>query len=72
MADLLNDRGHRTARGRRFSKDTVRDMLQNRFYVGDVAYGTRHKGRPVEYFCGQHEPLVGEELFQTCQAIRRQ
>jgi site-specific DNA recombinase len=71
VADLLNDRGHRTARGRRFSKDTVRDILQNRFYVGDVAYGTKHKGQPVEYFRGQHEPLISEHLFQTCQDIRR-
>jgi site-specific DNA recombinase len=71
VADLLNDRGYRTARGRRFSKDTIRDLLQNRFYVGDVAYGTKHKGQPIEYFRGQHEPLISEDLFQTCQEIRR-
>ena len=72
VADLLNDRGHRSARGRRFSKDTVRDILQNRFYIGEVVYGTKHKGQPLEYFRGQHEPLVSEDLFNACQEIRRQ
>jgi len=71
IADLLNDMDLRTPLGRRFSKDTVRDMLQNRFYVGDVVYGTKHKGQPPEHFPGQHEAIVGEDLFDTCQEVRR-
>jgi len=72
IADLINDMGLRTARGRRFSKDTIRDLLQNRFYVGDVVYGTKHKGQPLEYFPGQHEALISQDLFDTCQRVRRQ
>lgn len=72
IADLLNDMGLRTPFGRRFSKDTIRDLLQNRFYVGDVVYGTKHKGQPVEYFPGQHQPIISRELFEACQRVRRQ
>ena len=72
IADLINDMGLRTALGRRFSKDTIRDLLQNRYYVGDVVYGTKHKGQPVEYFPGKHEALISEELFEACQRVRRQ
>jgi len=72
IADLLNDMGLRTPFGRRFSKDTIRDLLQNRFYVGDIVYGTKHKGQPVEYFPGQHQPIISRELFEACQRVRRQ
>ena len=38
IADMVNDRGWRTRAGRRFSKDTVTDMLRNPFYAGKVIY----------------------------------
>jgi DNA invertase Pin-like site-specific DNA recombinase len=66
IALLLNQRGYRTANktGRRpFSKDTLRQLLQNRFYTGQVSY----KG---EWFPGKHPPLVDPLLFDRCQAVR--
>ena len=35
---LLNEKGYKTKTGRPFSKDTVRDMLQNQTYLGKVKY----------------------------------
>jgi site-specific DNA recombinase len=69
IARILNEAGHRpNGRGRRalalFSKDTVTEMLRNRFYLGEVQY----KG---DWFEGFHEPIVGEDLFNSVQDVRR-
>ena len=66
MAAWLNAKGARTARGREFGKDTVREMLVNAAYCGYVC-GLRSKDRSVR---GLHEPLVSEELFGRVQEIR--
>jgi DNA invertase Pin-like site-specific DNA recombinase len=66
IARRLNAAGYRTANktGRRpFSKDTARDMLKNRFYLGQVSY----KG---EWFHGQHPGLVDPETFERALAAR--
>ena len=69
IAKLLNTAGYRPkGRGDRalavFSKDTTTDMLQNRFYVGEVQYkGVWHEG--------VHEPIISQDLFDRCQEIRR-
>lgn len=55
IAEQLNAAGYRTSGhlGRnRFGKDTVRDMLQSRFYIGETSYkggavGTRMAGSVV-------------------------
>jgi hypothetical protein len=77
---LLNKAGYRSKTGRPFSKDTVRDMLQNRTYLGEVKYqeyrrnadGSRSFDAPVQWFEGQHEPLIPRELFDKCQEVRRE
>lgn len=77
IANWINARGHKTFRGGRFTKDGVRDLLQNPFYMGYVRYrgvfvkGKKHRGTG-EMVKGQHEPLISEELFQTCQKVRAQ
>ncbi len=79
IATLLNDAGYRTKKGRPFSKDTVRDMLQNQTYLGKVKYQetkrnsdrSRSYSAPIEWFDGQHEPLISQELFDRCQEVRR-
>ena len=65
-AAWLNAKGARTARGRAFGKDTVREMLVNAAYCGYVG-GLRSKDRSVR---GLHEPLVAEELFDRVQEVR--
>lgn len=80
IADLLNQNGYKTKNQRPFSKETVREMLQNRTYLGKVRYqqyqkGTIRKNRaniPDDcWFDGQHEGLISEDLFNTCQLARK-
>lgn len=75
IAELLNDQGYRTRpssrqpKGRRFSKDTVAEILRNPFYMGKVVYH-KHNMAESELFDGQHEPLIAPELWDRCQSIR--
>jgi site-specific DNA recombinase len=66
IAAWLNAKGARTARGRAFAKDTVREMLVNASYCGYVT-GLRDQSREIR---GRHEPIVPEELFDRVQQIR--
>jgi DNA invertase Pin-like site-specific DNA recombinase len=66
LAAWLNAKGARTARGRLFSKDTVREMLCNAAYAGYVS-GLRDKSRSIR---GLHEPIVSDELFDRVQEVR--
>jgi hypothetical protein len=74
----VNQAGYRSKTGRPFSKETVRDMLQNRTYLGKTRYqqykrhanGTRSFEAPIEWFDGQHEAVISEELFEKCQQVR--
>lgn len=78
IAGLLNKAGYQSKTGRPFSKETVRDMLQNRTYLGKIKYqkykqrsdGTRSYENPVEWFDGQHEAVIDEDLFERCQEVR--
>ncbi|MEA3339025.1 MAG: recombinase family protein, partial [Chloroflexota bacterium] len=93
VAERLNERAHtlsdgtevgfrtkgRWGRGSpgRFSKDSVRDMLQNPYYVGKVPYyGCDAKGRKrkrgdyVALYPGRHEPIVDEKTFERSLEIR--
>ena len=61
VARELNNRGYRTKKGRRFSTEMVREMLQNRTYLGYVKYqkyhehsdGRRSWANPTEWIKGQ-------------------
>jgi DNA invertase Pin-like site-specific DNA recombinase len=78
IAGLLNDAGYRSKTGRPFSKDTIRDLLQNRTYLGQVKYqkykrtadGRRSYSAPVHWLDGQHDPVLDEDLFDRCQEVR--
>ena len=47
-----------------WSKDTVRDMLRNPFYLSQ----TKYRG---EVLPGLHEAIVSPELFERCQEMRK-
>ena len=66
IAAWLNAKGARTARGRAFGKDTVREMLVNASYCGYVT-GLRDQSREIR---GRHEPIVLEALFDRVQEVR--
>lgn len=78
IARLLNEAGYKSKTGRRFSKETVRDILQNRTYLGKIKYqkykrrsdGSRSYDAPVEWFEGEHEAIIDEKLFEVCQQVR--
>ncbi len=59
----------------RFSKDSVRDLLQNVVYTGQMPYyGDKPSGRrkrdPVAVYPGPHPALVDQALFDRCQEVR--
>ncbi len=69
LADWLNEHGHkpRSKRGyTTFGAKSVRVMLSNRFYLGDIMY----KGERVAE--GQHEPMIDADLFNKVQAVLKQ
>ncbi len=66
LAAWLNARGARSARGRPFSKDSVRELLLNSAYCGYVG-GLRSKDRSIR---GLHEAIVSEGLFDRVQEVR--
>ena len=63
VADLINGLGFPTRRGRNWSKDSVRDFLQNEFYLGKVKY----KG---DILPGRHDAIISQELYDSCQQVR--
>jgi site-specific DNA recombinase len=68
VAQVINAAGYRTAgnQGNRpFSKDTIRGMLTNRFYLGYLPNGNGG------WIKGKHEALVNEELWNQVQEMRR-
>ena len=66
LAAWLNANGARTARGRQFGKDTVRETLCNAAYAGYVS-GLRDKSRAIK---GLHEAIVTDDLFDRVQEVR--
>jgi len=69
VAQALNTAGYRTAgnRGNRpFAKDSVRDMLKNRFYLGELQDGNGG------WLKGKHRPFISQELFDRAQGEREQ
>ncbi|MEM7163588.1 MAG: recombinase family protein [Bacteroidota bacterium] len=78
IAILLNKHGYKSKTGRPFSKDTVRDILRSRTYLGKIKYqrytkgsnGKRSFSAPIEWFDGQHEAIIDEELFEKCLQVR--
>jgi DNA invertase Pin-like site-specific DNA recombinase len=67
VARALNDAGYRTT-GKRganpFTKDTVRPMLQNRFYLGELPDGDGG------WLPAKHAPLIDPAIFQAARTAR--
>ena len=63
LAAWLNVNEQRTARGRTFGADTVREMLCNAAYCGYVS-ARRDRTKTIK---GLHEPIVEEALFDRVQ-----
>lgn len=57
----LKEQGFKTQQGKDFSTMSIRNILTNRFYVGEV----KHSDLSVQ---GQHEPLINKITFGKVQA----
>jgi site-specific DNA recombinase len=63
LAAELNSRGLRQSRGKPFTREGIRKIIKNRFYIGKVRYKEAERD-------GLHEPLITQELWDRCQEIR--
>ncbi len=78
ISDWLTEGGYVTAKGRSFNKDSVRDMLCNPYYIGKIRYrgmtvrpkGVSYRSTPPQFSKGQHEPIITQDLWDRCQAVR--
>jgi DNA invertase Pin-like site-specific DNA recombinase len=75
IADWMNTQGSLTFLKNPFTKDGVREMLQNSFYMGYLRYQgvfTQGKARrgSGEVIKGVHKPIISEDLFARCQKVR--
>ncbi len=69
IAADLNAAGYRTTGthgSRPFSRDTVRDMLNNRFYLGLIQDGDGG------WLKAKHSPLIKNKVFEEAQRMRAQ
>ena len=79
IAEWMNAQGYLTARNRLFNKDSIRDMLRNPYYIGNIRYrgmtvrpkGVSYRSTPPQVSEGQHTPIISQELWDRCQAIRK-
>lgn len=70
VADALNGAGYRpnpTARRAIFTRDSTRQILANRFYLGELPIGKRGSGG---WLPGAHTAVVPVELFEAVQRQR--
>jgi len=68
VAIVLNTKGYRTTGThgpRPFSRDTIKDILKNRFYIGSIPDGNGGWTK------ARHEPLIELELFENVQEMRQ-
>ena len=71
LAQELNTKWYRTSHGKPFTESSISNILNNRFYQGEVVY---HGGRSdEEVFPGAHDvPKEIKELWLLCQEVRMQ
>jgi site-specific DNA recombinase len=80
MADWLNQQGFRRSDNRLFTRDNLRDILQNIYYAGKIRYrgaklsaiGKNYRAIEGEIFEGKHEAIISMSLFNRCQRVREE
>jgi DNA invertase Pin-like site-specific DNA recombinase len=81
IARVLNEAGYRAITGRKFNKNSIRSLLQNPVYIGQIGYQeTRYLDRekkrrdlslPIEYRQGAHEPIISQEIWDKVIEMRQ-
>lgn len=79
IARQLNREGYRTLFGKRFNSSSVRRIVSNPVYAGDIVSGRRRRGRFRSFYedgaaiCeGAHDGLVSREVFHQAQRLLAQ
>lgn len=65
IADYFNSLKLKTRRGRAWSKDSVREIMLNEFYLGYIKYQR-------DLYPGKHQAIISKELFDKVQTVRKQ
>jgi len=76
-ADELNGHGYKRKNGKPFTRESMRSMLINRVYIGEVGYqkqkhnarGQRVYTEPNSWIPGKHPAIVDRVLFDAVQAV---
>lgn len=83
IARELNERGVQSRKGTKWHPSTVRGILQNEKYTGDVIFQKTHTddnynrhinyGEKNMYLCkNHHEPIISHEIFDKATAVIHQ
>ncbi len=75
VCDTINKAGWRTRANKPWDVASVRKILMNPIYVGDLVYNRRHKGKPrplSEHIrkAGVFPAIVSRETFEAVQQVR--
>lgn len=74
IADMLNESGYRCQSRDGtglLSHSMISELLRNRFYLGETSYGAKVKGKHRKWMNGNHDAIIGQELFDKCQLVRK-
>lgn len=82
IAELMNHMGHKTIRGNPWSQDSIRKILTNEKYCGDVVNqktftedylshrAVRNTGQRDKYYIrDHHDPIISRETFEKVQEL---
>lgn len=58
------EKGYKTTRGKDFSVQAIKNILQNDFYIGMVTYA----GKKIK---GEHKPIIEKHMFENVNKILR-
>lgn len=58
------EKGYKTTRGKDFSVQAIKNILQNDFYIGMVTY----TGKKIK---GEHKPIIEKHMFENVNEILR-
>ena len=62
LSEEMFERGLKTAYGRMYGQQSIKDLLQRRFYIGKLQWQERE-------YKGKHKPIISERLFYQVQEI---
>ena len=85
IANIINEEGHRTIKGREWRVSKVRNILQNEKYTGDLVLQkcfvrdhvskirVPNRGELPQYYVEEdHEAIVDKDVFETVQTLMAQ